>query len=100
ALYQTIHQENIAIDVVSGGELYLAKQAGFPAKKINFHGNNKSLQELTDALDYNIGNIIVDNFYELEMLKQLTKQRHKMTNILLRITPADSDAPHQYIRTG
>lgn len=100
AFYQTIHQENIAIDVVSGGELYLAKQAGFPAKKINFHGNNKSLQELTDALDYNIGNIIVDNFYELEMLKQLTKQRQQMTNILLRITPGVSADTHQYIMTG
>lgn len=100
AFYQIIHQENISIDVVSGGELYLAKQAGFPAKKINFHGNNKSLQELTDALDYNIGNIIVDNFHELEILKQLTEQRQQMTNILLRITPGVSADTHQYIMTG
>src|SRR5699024_3570999 len=50
ALYQVINQEDISIDVVSGGELYIAKQAGFPSEKINFHGNNKSLEELTDAL--------------------------------------------------
>ena len=100
AFYQTIHQENIAIDVVSGGELYLAKQASFPAEKINFHGNNKSMQELKDALDYNVGNIIVDNFHELEMLKHLAKQRQQMTNILLRITPGVSADTHQYIMTG
>src|SRR5699024_7068967 len=46
------------------------------------------------------GNIIVDNFYELEMLKQLTKQRQQMTNILLRITPGVSADTHQYIMTG
>ena len=75
ALYQVINQENISIDVVSGGELYIAKQAGFPSEKINFHGNNKSLEELTAALDYSIGTIIVDNFHELELLTELTKAR-------------------------
>ena len=38
AMYQIIAQEDVSIDVVSGGELYLAKHAGFPSKQINFHG--------------------------------------------------------------
>lgn len=100
ALYQIIQQENISIDVVSGGELYIAKQAGFPAERINFHGNNKSIQELTDALDYGIGNIIVDNFHELAMLTALTKERQQTANIILRITPGVSADTHRYIMTG
>lgn len=100
ALYQIIHQEDISIDVVSGGELYLARQAGFPAKRINFHGNNKSLQELTEALDYNIGNIIVDNFHELNMINELAEKRQQTVNILLRITPGVSADTHHYIMTG
>lgn len=100
ALYQIIEQEDISIDVVSGGELYLAKQAGFPAKRINFHGNNKSLEELRAALDYNIGNIIVDNFHELDMLDVLTKEHQKETDIIIRITPGVSADTHRYIMTG
>lgn len=100
ALYQIIQQEDISIDVVSGGELYLAKQAGFPAERINFHGNNKSIQELTEALDYGIGNIIVDNFHELAMLKKLTEERQQTTNVILRITPGVSADTHRYIMTG
>ena len=51
AMYQIINQENISIDVVSGGELFIAKQAGFPGSRINFHGNNKSKQELERSLE-------------------------------------------------
>lgn len=100
ALYQIIKNEGISIDVVSGGELFLAKQAGFPAEKINFHGNNKSIQELTDALDYNIGHIIVDNFYELETLARLAEERKQKARIIIRITPGVSADTHRFIMTG
>ena len=39
AIYRIADQENIGVDVVSGGELYTALQAGFPAEKIYMHGN-------------------------------------------------------------
>lgn len=100
AMYQIIDQEGISIDVVSGGELYLAKAAGFPAHKINFHGNNKSIQELTAALEYGIGHIIVDNFYELDVLSELVKERKQKTDILIRVTPGVSADTHRYIMTG
>lgn len=100
AMYQIIDQENIAIDVVSGGELYIAQQAGFPAKRINFHGNNKSMAELKAALDYGIGHIIVDNFNELELLKQLTSERKQHVEILLRATPGVTADTHKHIMTG
>lgn len=100
AMYQIVKQEGISIDVVSGGELYLAKQAGFPAERINFHGNNKSLEELITALDYQIGHIIVDNFHELDMLIQLTEERKQKTKILLRLTPGVAADTHKHIMTG
>ncbi len=100
ALYQIIHQEDISIDVVSGGELYLAIQAGFPAEKINFHGNNKSIEELTAALDYQIGHIIVDNFHELELLMELSETRKQTVDIMIRITPGVSADTHRHIITG
>lgn len=100
AMYQIIKQEDISIDVVSGGELYIAKQAGFPGERINFHGNNKSKSELIDALDYGIGHFIVDNFHELNLLKELTIDRKQKANILIRVTPGVDADTHKHILTG
>ena len=100
AMYQIIHQENISIDVVSGGELFIAKQAGFPGNRINFHGNNKSKQELEDALDYEIAHFIVDNFHELDMLSNLAKERQREVTVILRVTPGIDADTHKYVMTG
>lgn len=100
AMYQLIAQAGIHCDVVSGGELYTAKQAGFPMAHVSFHGNNKSLEELTMALDYGVGCIIVDNFYELGLLRDLAAQREQVTTIMLRVAPGISAHTHEYISTG
>ena len=71
AIAQLFAEEGLDLDVVSGGELYVALQAGFPPERIHFHGNNKSREELTEALAANIGRIVVDNFHELAMLTEL-----------------------------
>ncbi|WP_345240471.1 diaminopimelate decarboxylase [Pontibacillus salipaludis] len=93
-------QEKLSLDVVSGGELYTALEAGFPAERIHFHGNNKSEEELTMALDAHIGCFVVDNFLELEMLHDLANQRNQEVNILLRVTPGVEAHTHEYIMTG
>ena len=68
AIAQLFEEEGLDLDVVSGGELHVALQAGFPAERIHFHGNNKSPDELAQALAAGIGRIVVDNFYELALL--------------------------------
>ncbi|ADL07898.1 diaminopimelate decarboxylase [Thermosediminibacter oceani] len=95
-----VEQEGLYLDVVSGGELYVAIKAGFPAEKIYFHGNNKSYEELKMAIDYNVGHIVVDNFHEMEMLNDLTKKLRHRVNILLRISPGIEAHTHDYIKTG
>lgn len=100
AMYQLIAQEHIHCDVVSGGELYTAQQADFPMAAVSFHGNNKSLAELTMALDAGVGTIVVDNFDELSQLTTLTAQRQQLTTIMLRIAPGISAHTHDYISTG
>lgn len=97
---QLIEEEGLSLDVVSGGELYTAIKAGFPPSKIYFHGNNKSIEELNMALEFGVGHIVVDNFYELELLKTLTKNKHKRVRILLRLTPGIEAHTHDYIKTG
>ena len=100
AMYQLAAQAGIHCDVVSGGEMYTAKQAGFPMDHLSFHGNNKSLDELTMALDNGVGCIMVDNFYELQLLTKLTTAREQKTTIMLRIAPGISAHTHEYISTG
>lgn len=100
AAYQLAEQEGLSLDVVSGGELFTAIRAQFPAQRIHFHGNNKSVAELEMAFDYKIGCIVVDNFYEISLLKQISEQRSQKMNILLRVTPGVEAHTHDFITTG
>ncbi|WP_028400395.1 diaminopimelate decarboxylase [Ectobacillus panaciterrae] len=93
-------EENMSLDVVSGGELYTALQAEFPAERIHFHGNNKTEAELIMALQADIGCFVVDNFFELEILHDLAKEYGKIVNVLLRVTPGVEAHTHEYITTG
>jgi diaminopimelate decarboxylase len=95
-----IEREGLCLDVVSGGELYTAIKADFPAERIEFNGNNKSLEELELAIDYNIGRIIVDGFDELDIIEDICRKKGKKTNILYRITPGVKSDSHDYIVTG
>ncbi|MGO1059949.1 diaminopimelate decarboxylase [Planococcus sp. FY231025] len=100
AIYQVAAEENLSLDVVSGGELYTALKAGFPKEKIHFHGNNKSLEELEMAFEEGIGCIVVDNFHEIGQLKKISEDRKQPMNILLRVTPGIEAHTHDYITTG
>lgn len=99
-MIQLVNEYGLSLDVVSGGELYTALKAGFPAEKIHFHGNNKSDDELEMALDAKIGAVIVDNFDELDRLETLCAERGQTIDILLRVTPGVEAHTHEFIMTG
>ncbi len=99
-MYRIADSEGICADVVSGGELYTAIAAGFPAEKIGFHGNNKTPEELCYAIDMKVGRIIVDNIYELYTVNDLAKDKDRCQKILLRIKPGIDCHTHDYIKTG
>ncbi len=90
----------LSIDVVSGGELYAAKAAGFPAERIEFNGNNKSKSEIEDAVDYGVGRFIVDGLQELPLIEEACAKYGKTANVLIRITPGVAASTHDYIVTG
>ncbi|MCI5905059.1 MAG: diaminopimelate decarboxylase [Oscillospiraceae bacterium] len=92
--------EGIGLDVVSGGELYTAASVDFPMENICFHGNNKTDEELTLALEKKVGRIIVDNIFELERLNALAEKAGVTANIMYRIKPGIDAHTHNFIRTG
>ncbi|QZY56265.1 diaminopimelate decarboxylase [Crassaminicella profunda] len=95
-----IEREGLGIDVVSGGELYTAIKAGFPMEKVIFHGNNKTIDEIELAVKNNVGRMVVDNLYELELLNSVAQAFGKTMKILFRITPGVDSHTHKYISTG
>lgn len=100
AMLQVVKQEGLSLDVVSEGELYTALQAGFPTDKIHLHGNNKSINELTMAIEHDIGCIVLDNFFEIELLETLLNKYNKKMDVLMRVTPGIESKTHHYIMTG
>jgi diaminopimelate decarboxylase len=91
--------EGLGIDVVSGGELYTAVQAGVNPDRIYFHGNNKSKAELELAIA-NRCTIVVDNWLEMQTLAELSVSHSAKIPVMLRITPGIECHTHEYIRTG
>lgn len=100
ALVSLFKDEGLGLDVVSNGEMHIAHSVDFPMAKVYFHGNNKSKEEITQALEWKIGRIVVDNFHELEMLNTLAKERGVKQDILLRLTPGVDPHTHRFITTG
>jgi len=53
---------DVNLDVCTGGELAVALAANFPADRIEFHGNNKSVAEIEQAISAGVGTIVLDSF--------------------------------------
>ena len=100
AIYCIANEENIGIDVVSGGELYTALQAGFPAEKIYMHGNNKLDYEIQEALDAKIGCIVADSYSEIDKIDEEANKRGLCQKILLRINPGVEAHTHAFVQTA
>ena len=91
-LYRIVDSEGLGADVVSGGELYTALQAGMPAEKIVMHGNSKTNTELQMAVSRGVGRIVCDNLPELKRLDQIAGDAGKTVGI---------DAhTHDFVKTG
>lgn len=99
-MYNLIAAEGMGADVVSGGEIYTALTAGFPADKLYFHGNNKSVEELEFALKNGVGRIVADNELELTRINEISERLGICANVIIRITPGVDAHTHEFIRTG
>ncbi|CAN5712190.1 diaminopimelate decarboxylase [soil metagenome] len=100
ALVEILIDEGVNIDVVSGGELYVALESGMPAERITFHGNSKSRDELEMAVDAGVGAIVVDNFDEIDRLYEISTTVDQPVPVMLRINPGIDAHTHDYRKTG
>jgi diaminopimelate decarboxylase len=96
AVNRLLVEEGLSCDVASGGELHLALAGGFPPERIYLHGNNKSDDELRQAIDAGVGHIVIDSFDELDRLERIAPGQR----VLLRVTPGITPSTHEFIATG
>ncbi len=100
AMCRIIESEGLCLDVVSGGELYTAREAGFPMERIILHGNNKSEEELTMAVEFGVGRVVVDHLEEINLLEALAAEKDRPMDIQIRIVPEVEGKTHRHIMTG
>jgi len=101
AVLRVLQERGAGVDIVSGGELYRAQQAGFSSDSLVFSGVGKSPQELREALSAGILMFNVESFFELDQLNEIAGEMGMRAPVALRVNPeVKVDTPHHYTRTG
>ena len=95
-----VDQEGLSLDVCSGGELAVARRAGFPAERITLHGNNKSVEELVEAVDYGVECVVLDSFHEIARLDAVARERGVVAPVMIRVTVGVEAHTHEFIATA
>jgi diaminopimelate decarboxylase len=90
----------VNLDVCTGGELAVGLAANFPADRIEFHGNNKSVAEIEMAVTAGVGTIVIDSFMEIDRVAQVAKAAGKAQKVYLRLTPGVEAHTHEFISTA
>ncbi|MBR6748390.1 MAG: diaminopimelate decarboxylase [Clostridia bacterium] len=99
-MYKIMAETGLCADVVSGGELYTARAAGFPMNRVFLHGNNKTPDEIILALESGIGHFVSDNLTELALINALAAERGLTADIMLRVKPGVEAHTHDFVKTG
>lgn len=99
-IYEIMSEEGMGIDVVSPGEIYTAKAAGFDLSKAFFHSNNKTDADVAFAMDNGVGYFVVDNIEEIYAIEREAGKRGITQKILLRVTPGIDPHTFQAVATG
>jgi diaminopimelate decarboxylase len=95
-----VAEEGLSLDVCSGGELAIAMRAEFPPERITLHGNNKSVGELTSAVEAGVGAVVLDSFFEIARLDRIARDRGVVQPVLVRVTVGVEAHTHEYIATA
>ena len=90
----------IGIDVCTGGELAVALKGGIKPENIELHGNNKSLEEIEQAVSAGVGIIVIDSPIEIERVAAIAQSAGKVQRVLLRLTAGVEAHTHESIATA
>ncbi|QDO88217.1 diaminopimelate decarboxylase [Ornithinimicrobium ciconiae] len=100
AVARWVLQEGLHLDVCSGGELAVAQHVGFPGDRIALHGNNKSVAELRQAMEYAVGRVVVDSLEEIDRLACVATELGVQAAVVVRVTVGVEAHTHEFIATA
>ncbi|MFI0982381.1 diaminopimelate decarboxylase [Streptomyces sp. NPDC021093] len=100
AIVRWLKEEGLNLDVCSGGELTTALDAGMPAERIAFHGNNKTVDEITRAVEAGVGRIVLDSFQEIVRVAHIAQGLGKRQRVQIRVTVGVEAHTHEFIATA
>ena len=93
-------EEGIGLDVSTAGELAVALAADFPSDRILMHGNNKSTDELCQAVAAGVGRIVLDSDIEIARLAHVAEEAGVRQRVLVRVTVGVEAHTHEFIATA
>lgn len=99
-IYRIAKEENMSVDVVSGGEIYTAKTSDFPMGNVYFHGNNKTDDEIEYAIECAVGYFVADCRDELYAINNIAQKKNIVQKVILRLTPGIDTHTYEAVRTG
>jgi diaminopimelate decarboxylase len=100
AMARLAHEEGMYLDVATGGEIHVSLASGVPPERLVFHGNNKSMGELRQAIGAGVGRIVIDSMVELDRIEALVAEGAPPPTVLIRVNPGVEAHTHDYVRTG
>lgn len=95
-----VDEEGLSLDVSTGGELAVALHADFPPERITFHGNNKSVTELTAAVKAGVGHVVLDSMTEIQRLDAIAGEAGVVQDVFVRLTVGVEAHTHEFISTA
>lgn len=96
-------EAGIGVDLVSGGEMRIAKKAGFPGSRMVFSGVGKMADEIEAAVKNEIHSFHVESIPELDLIQEVLEglfPQGRTTQVALRFNPDVNPKTHPYISTG
>lgn len=100
AMCRLVEEEGCHLLVCSGGELAIALAAGFPPERIVMHGNNKSDEEIREALAAGVARIVIDSSAEAKKIDLMADLYDRKPEVMIRLRPGVHADTHTYIQTG
>lgn len=100
AVAHWIAELGLGIDVCSGGELAVALAGGIDPKKIELHGNNKSVAEIDKAVSAGIKTIVMDSLFEIDRVAAAARKYGTRQRVFIRLTPGITADTHASISTA
>ncbi len=100
AVARWVHDEGLAVDTATGGELAVALAAGVPGSRIGLHGNNKSDDEIAAAIDAGVARIVADSLVEIARLSAAAVARGVEVPVMVRVTTGVHAGGHEHIATA